>query len=139
LFWCVGRNVASDALKMFSHLLYVIQGVYKCCAFNAICKGNTAKYFVLVFNTLYAKLIRRLFNAVISVISSVSPDASNQQGLHKNRRKRESLWDVKIKDCFFLEGITIPLMVELFFLLVWKKSFPLPPVISYPASRHKPT
>jgi hypothetical protein len=34
----VGRNVASVALELFLHLVYVIQTFYKCCIFNSICK-----------------------------------------------------------------------------------------------------
>jgi hypothetical protein len=37
-----GRNLASDAVKMFSHLIYFINNCYRpnCCTFNAICKDN---------------------------------------------------------------------------------------------------
>jgi hypothetical protein len=37
--FCVGpfgRNLASDAVKMFSHLIFFIKEFYKLCTFNAI-------------------------------------------------------------------------------------------------------
>jgi hypothetical protein len=37
-----GRNLASVAVKMFSHLIYFINTLYKFCSFNAICKDNAA-------------------------------------------------------------------------------------------------
>jgi hypothetical protein len=43
--FCVGvfgRNLASVSVKIFSHLIYIIKKVYKCCTFNAICKDNAA-------------------------------------------------------------------------------------------------
>jgi hypothetical protein len=43
--FCVGafgRNLASLAVKMFSHLIYFKKKCYKCCNFNAICKDNAA-------------------------------------------------------------------------------------------------
>jgi hypothetical protein len=42
--FCVGafgRNLASVAVKMFSHLIQFIKNFYKC-TFNAICKVNAA-------------------------------------------------------------------------------------------------
>jgi hypothetical protein len=33
-----GRNLASVAVKMFSHLIYFIKKLYKWCAFTAICR-----------------------------------------------------------------------------------------------------
>jgi hypothetical protein len=35
-----GRNLASVAVKMSSHLVYFIKKFYKFCSFNAICKDN---------------------------------------------------------------------------------------------------
>jgi hypothetical protein len=43
--FCVGafgRNLASVAVKMFSHLIYFLKKFYKCCTFNAICRDNAA-------------------------------------------------------------------------------------------------
>jgi hypothetical protein len=43
--FCVGafgRNLASVAVKMFSHLIYFTKQFYKFCTFNAICKDNAA-------------------------------------------------------------------------------------------------
>jgi hypothetical protein len=43
--FCVGafaRNLASVAVKMFSHLIYFVKKFYKFCTFNAICKNNAA-------------------------------------------------------------------------------------------------
>jgi hypothetical protein len=36
------RNLASVAVKIFSHLIYFIKKLYKCCTFNAVCKDNAA-------------------------------------------------------------------------------------------------
>lgn len=54
--------------------------------------------------------------------------------------------DMSIKDCCFLEGITVLLMVQLFLLSFFilpywrgKKSFPLPLFISFPAPSHNPS
>jgi hypothetical protein len=35
-----GRNLASVAVKMFSHSINFIKKFFKCYAFNAICKHN---------------------------------------------------------------------------------------------------
>jgi hypothetical protein len=43
--FCVGsfdRNLASVAVKMFSHLIYFVKKFYKFCTLNAICKNNAA-------------------------------------------------------------------------------------------------
>jgi hypothetical protein len=43
--FCVGafgRNLASVAVKMFSHLIYFIKTFYNFCAFSVICKDNAA-------------------------------------------------------------------------------------------------
>jgi hypothetical protein len=40
LCWCDGRNLASVAMKMFSHLIYFIKKFYTFCTFNMICKDN---------------------------------------------------------------------------------------------------
>jgi hypothetical protein len=43
--FCVGafgRNLASVAVKMFSHSIYFIKKFYKFCTFSAICKDNAA-------------------------------------------------------------------------------------------------
>jgi hypothetical protein len=43
--FCVGafgRNLASVAVKMFSHLIYLIKKFEKFCTFNAICEDNAA-------------------------------------------------------------------------------------------------
>jgi hypothetical protein len=43
--FCVGafgRNLASVAVKIFSHLIYFIRKFYKFCTFSAICKDNAA-------------------------------------------------------------------------------------------------
>jgi hypothetical protein len=43
--FCVGafgRNLASVAVKMFSHLIYFMKKFYKFCTFNTICKDNAA-------------------------------------------------------------------------------------------------
>jgi hypothetical protein len=43
--FCVGtfsRNLASVAVKMFSHLIYFIKKLYKFCTFNEIFKDNAA-------------------------------------------------------------------------------------------------
>jgi hypothetical protein len=37
-----GRNQASVAVKMFSHLIYFIKKFYKLCTFSTICEGNAA-------------------------------------------------------------------------------------------------
>jgi hypothetical protein len=37
-----GRNLASVAVKVFSHLIYFIKTFYKSCTFNVICKDNAA-------------------------------------------------------------------------------------------------
>jgi hypothetical protein len=37
-----GRNMASVAVKMFSHLIQFIKKFYKFSIFNAICKDNAA-------------------------------------------------------------------------------------------------
>jgi hypothetical protein len=39
-FGAFGRNLASVAVKMFSHLIYFIKKFYKFCTFNVICKDN---------------------------------------------------------------------------------------------------
>jgi hypothetical protein len=45
-----GRNLASVTVKMFSHLIYVLQKFYKFYIFNAISKDNVAiKYYL--YNT----------------------------------------------------------------------------------------
>jgi hypothetical protein len=36
------RNEASVAVKMFSHLIYLIKKCYKFCSFDAICKDSAA-------------------------------------------------------------------------------------------------
>jgi hypothetical protein len=41
-FGAFGWNLASVAMKMFSHLTYFIKKFYKFCTFNAICKYNVA-------------------------------------------------------------------------------------------------
>jgi hypothetical protein len=43
-FWvgAFGRNLASVAVRMFSHFAYFKKKCYKCCSFNAICKYNAA-------------------------------------------------------------------------------------------------
>jgi hypothetical protein len=57
--FCVGTfggNLASVAVKVFSHLIYIIKKFYKCCTFTAIRKDNSAilhyystqKRFILV-------------------------------------------------------------------------------------------
>jgi hypothetical protein len=43
-----GRNLASVAVKMFSHLTYFMKKLYKFCAFNAMCKDNAV---LLLFST----------------------------------------------------------------------------------------
>jgi hypothetical protein len=40
--WCVWRNLASVAVKMFSHLIYFTKKIYKFCTFSVICKDNAA-------------------------------------------------------------------------------------------------
>jgi hypothetical protein len=43
--FCVGafgRNLASVAVKMFSHLIYFIKIFYKRCSSSAICKDDAA-------------------------------------------------------------------------------------------------
>jgi hypothetical protein len=43
--FCVGafgRNLASLAVKFFSHLIYFVKNFYEFCAFSAICKDNVA-------------------------------------------------------------------------------------------------
>jgi hypothetical protein len=43
--FCVGafgRNLASVAVKIFSHSVYFIQKLYKFCTFNASCNDNAA-------------------------------------------------------------------------------------------------
>jgi hypothetical protein len=37
------RNLASVAVKMFSHLIHFYKKMYTFCTFNAICKDNIAK------------------------------------------------------------------------------------------------
>jgi hypothetical protein len=37
-----GRNLASVAAKMFSHLIHFVKKVSKFCTFSAICKDNSA-------------------------------------------------------------------------------------------------
>jgi hypothetical protein len=49
--FCVGafgRNLASVALKMFSHEIYIFKEFYKFCTFNAICKDNSARNRITV-------------------------------------------------------------------------------------------
>jgi hypothetical protein len=49
--FCVGafgRNLASVAVMMFSHLIYFIKKCYKFCTFNAICKENVAMNCITV-------------------------------------------------------------------------------------------
>jgi hypothetical protein len=51
--FCVGafgRNLASVAVKMFSHFIYFTNKFYKVCTFSAICKDNAEKT-ILMFNT----------------------------------------------------------------------------------------
>jgi hypothetical protein len=51
--FCVGlfgRNLASVAMKMFSHSIYFIKTLYKSCTFNAICKENAAINHVIVLH-----------------------------------------------------------------------------------------
>lgn len=43
-----GRNLASVALKMFSHLIYLKMKFYTLRIFNAICRDNTTINFVTV-------------------------------------------------------------------------------------------
>jgi hypothetical protein len=45
-----GRNLASFASEMFSHLIYFITKFYEGCTFNAICKDNV-KINCIPFNT----------------------------------------------------------------------------------------
>jgi hypothetical protein len=43
--FCVGafgRNLASVAVKMFSHLIYFIKKFDKFCTLNAVCRDNSA-------------------------------------------------------------------------------------------------
>jgi hypothetical protein len=43
--FCVGafgRNLASVAVKIFSHLIYFKKKFYKFCTFNVLCKDNAA-------------------------------------------------------------------------------------------------
>jgi hypothetical protein len=37
-----GRNLASVAVKMFSHLILFVKKCHKSCTFSAICKDNAA-------------------------------------------------------------------------------------------------
>jgi hypothetical protein len=37
-----GKNFASVAVKMFSHVIYFIRKFYKFCTFSGICKVNVA-------------------------------------------------------------------------------------------------
>jgi hypothetical protein len=41
-FSAFSRNLASAAVKMFSHLIYFQNRFYNLCAFNAICKDSAA-------------------------------------------------------------------------------------------------
>jgi hypothetical protein len=53
--FCVGafgRNLASVAVKMFSHSMYFMKTFYKSCPWNAICKNN-AKINCITVNTKY--------------------------------------------------------------------------------------
>jgi hypothetical protein len=43
-----GRNLASVAVKMFSHLIYFAKNCYKFCTFNAICEDNFKINFITV-------------------------------------------------------------------------------------------
>jgi hypothetical protein len=45
-----GRNLASLAVKMFSHLIYFIRTFYKLCAFNATCRDSVAINCTAVLN-----------------------------------------------------------------------------------------
>jgi hypothetical protein len=52
--FCVGafgRNLASIAVKMFSHSIYFVKKFYKFCNFNAICKDNAAINCITVQHT----------------------------------------------------------------------------------------
>jgi hypothetical protein len=40
--FCVGRNLASVAMMIFSHSIYFIKKFYKFCSFNVICEDNVA-------------------------------------------------------------------------------------------------
>jgi hypothetical protein len=40
--FCVGRNLASVAVKTFSRFIYFANTFYELCTFNAICKNNAA-------------------------------------------------------------------------------------------------
>jgi hypothetical protein len=49
--FCVGafgRNLASDAVKMLSHLIHFIKTFYKLCTFNAIFKYNAVINYIIV-------------------------------------------------------------------------------------------
>jgi hypothetical protein len=46
-----GISLASIALKMFSHLIFLYKDFYTFCPFYAICKDNAP--IVLLFNTKY--------------------------------------------------------------------------------------
>jgi hypothetical protein len=43
-----GSNMASVAMKMFSHVIYFITTLYKFCTFNAICEDNAAINCIIV-------------------------------------------------------------------------------------------
>jgi hypothetical protein len=49
-FGASGRNLATVAVKKFSHLIYLKKKFYKCCTFSAICKDNDAINCITVQN-----------------------------------------------------------------------------------------
>jgi hypothetical protein len=57
--FCVGAfgtNMASVAVNMFTHLIYIMKIFYNCCASNAICKENTAiNYTYFNINSVYSR------------------------------------------------------------------------------------
>jgi hypothetical protein len=42
------RNLASVAMKIFSHLIHFVKKCYKCCTVNAICEENAEINYVAV-------------------------------------------------------------------------------------------
>jgi hypothetical protein len=72
--FCVGvfgRNLASVAVKMFSHLIYFFQTFYKFCTFNVICKDNAAMNCITVQHTQKKSSIPVNFDGSYAIASKV--------------------------------------------------------------------
>ena len=83
---------------------------------NHLSSKLVARYLqlaLLLYMSVVICVCKGPFVPVTSTAASLF-QASVQQKFHQYQGTHKSVLDVGIKDCWFLEGITVPLMVQLF-------------------------